>query len=371
MASLSVFLASLFSTHPTSRTLKHRPVFGTPLTNPSLFSRRIHSSTSRNLNYETRVAYTSTTGSSVGKDDHTNEEVEVSSWVDHLQKEAQPYAKLARLDRPIGTWLFMFPLTWSAALAATVGSLPDFKALAVLVCASPLLRGAACTINDFLDRDLDKMVERTKLRPLASGTVTPFQGLCFFGFQLLLFHGILLQLPYNSLMYEALYVFLLSTYPLTKRITYWPQAYLGLTMNWGAIVGWHAVKGSLQPSIVFPLFLSGFFWTIIYDTIYAHQDKEDDVKIGIKSTALKFGESTKEWITGFAIACIASFALTGYNAALGWPFYAFLAAAAAQLAWQIGTANFSSPTDCNRKFESNKWFGALIFSGIFLGKVLP
>ncbi|KAK8599378.1 hypothetical protein V6N13_077304 [Hibiscus sabdariffa] len=229
---------------------------------------------------------------SVGEDDRkligvqANEEVvEVSSWVDCLPKEAQPYAKLARVDKPIGTWLFMFPLAWSAALAASAGSLPDFKTLAVVFCATPLLRGAACTINDFFDRDLDKM----------------------------------------------------------------PQAYLGLTINWGAILGWHAVKGSLQPSILFPLFLSGFFWTILYDTIYAHQDKEDDLKVGIKSTALKFGESTKEWITGFATACIGSFALTGYIAALGWPFYAFLAAASAQLAWQIGTANLSSPTDCNQK----------------------
>ncbi|GMJ06423.1 HYPERSENSITIVE RESPONSE-LIKE LESION 1, polyprenyltransferase 1 [Hibiscus trionum] len=376
MASLSVSHAHLFSTHPTTRMLKHRPAFGTPSANPSLFSRKINSRTSQSSNYKTRVSRMTTIASSVGKDDRkligvqTDEEaVEVSSWVDYLPKEAQPYAKLARVDKPIGTWLFMFPLAWSSALAATAGSLPDFKTLAVVVCASPLLRGAACTINDFFDRDIDKMVERTKLRPLASGTVTPFQGLCFFGFQMLLFHGILLQLAYNSMMYEAVYLFLISTYPLMKRITYWPQAYLGLAINWGAILGWHAVKGSLQPSILFPLLLSGFFWTILSDTIYAHQDKEDDLKVGIKSTALKFGESSKEWITSFAIACIGSFALTGYNAALGWPFYACLAAASAQLAWQIWTVNLSSPPDCNQKFVSNKWFGAIIFSGMLLGRV--
>ncbi|KAL4348993.1 hypothetical protein GQ457_17G024040 [Hibiscus cannabinus] len=376
MASLSVSHASVFPTNPTTSLFKHRPAFRTPSANPSLFSRKIDSCTSWSSNYETRVSRTTMITRSVGEDDRkligvqTNEEaVEVSSWVDCLPKETRPYAKLARVDKPIGTWLFMFPLAWSAALAAPAGSLPDFKTLALVFCATPLLRGAACTINDFFDRDLDKLVERTKLRPLASGTVTPFQGLCFFGFQMLLFHGILLQLAHNSLMYEAVYLFLISTYPLMKRITYWPQAYLGLTINWGAILVWHAVKGSLQPSILFPLFLSGFFWTILYDTIYAHQDKEDDMKVGIKSTALKFGESTKEWISGFATACIGSFALTGYNAALGWPFYAFLAAAAAQLAWQIGTANLSSPTDCNQKFVSNKWFGAIIFSGMLLGRV--
>ncbi|KAK8493655.1 hypothetical protein V6N13_046691 [Hibiscus sabdariffa] len=356
--------------------LRHRPILPTSFANPSLFSRKTNSSTSHDSGYRTRVVCMSTTTSPVGKSDRKlisvqpNEEVvKVSEWVDCLPEGLQPYAKLARVEKPIGSWLLMFPFAWSAALAASTGSLPDFKTLAVFACACPLLRGAACTINDFLDRDFDKMVERTKMRPMASGAVTPFQGLCFFAFQMLLSHGILLQIPNNSLMYEALFLFLICTYPLMKRMTYWPQAYLGFTINWGILYGWHAIKGSLQPSIVLPLFLSGYCWTIFYDTIYANQDKEDDVKAGIKSTALKFGESTKEWITGFATACIGSFALAGYNAALGWPFYAFLAAAAAQLAWQIGTADLSSPADCNRKFVSNKWFGALIFSGILLGKV--
>ncbi|KAK8521186.1 hypothetical protein V6N13_077303 [Hibiscus sabdariffa] len=356
--------------------LRHHLILPTSFANPSLFSRTTNPSTSHSSGYRTRVTCMSTSTSPIGKSDRKlisvqlNEEVvKVSEWVDCLPEGLQPYAKLARVEKPIGSWLLMFPFAWSAALAASTGSLPDFKSLAVFACACPLLRGAACTINDFLDRDFDKMVERTKLRPMASGAVTPFQGLCFFAFQMLLSHGILLQLPNNSLMYEALFLFLICTYPLMKRITYWPQAYLGFTINWGILYGWHAIKGSLQPSIVLPLFLSGYCWTIFYDTIYAHQDKEDDVKAGIKSTALKFGESTKEWITGFATACIGSFALAGYNAALGWPFYAFLAAAAAQLAWQIGTADLSSPADCNRKFVSNKWFGALIFSGILLGRV--
>ncbi|OMP11634.1 UbiA prenyltransferase family, partial [Corchorus capsularis] len=126
-----------------------------------------------------------------------------------------------------------------------------------------------------------------------------------------------------------------------------PQAYLGFTFNWGALFGWYAIKGGLQPSIVLPLYLSGVFWTLVYDTIYAHQDKEDDIK-GVKSTALKFGDSTKEWTSGFVVACISCLALSGYNAAIGWPYYAFLAAASAQLTWQIGTTNLSSPADCSR-----------------------
>ncbi|KAL1135258.1 hypothetical protein V6Z11_A12G162400 [Gossypium hirsutum] len=143
----------------------------------------------------------STTTSPVSKDDEKlingqpNEKVvQVSSWIDYLPKEIQPFAKLARVDKPIGTWLFLFPFAWSATLAASTGNIPDFKNLAVFACAAPFFRGAACTINDFFDRDFDKMVERTKERPMVSGAVTPFQGLCFFAFQLLLSHGIFLQL---------------------------------------------------------------------------------------------------------------------------------------------------------------------------------
>ncbi|KAB1201115.1 4-hydroxybenzoate polyprenyltransferase, mitochondrial [Morella rubra] len=134
-----------------------------------------------------------------------------------------------------------------------------------------------------------------------------------------------------------------------KRLTFWPQAYLGLTFNWGALLGWAAVKGTLEPAVVFPLYLSGVFWTLVYDTIYAHQDKEDDLKVGVKSTALRFGDSSKEWITGFGIACISNLAISGFNAGIGWPYYAFLAAASGQLAWQILTVDLSYRADCNRK----------------------
>ncbi|EOX99372.1 hypothetical protein SCA6_007050 [Theobroma cacao] len=327
-------------------------------------------------NFKTRIACMSTTTSPGGKDDQklsgeTEKVGGVSSWIDYLPREIQPYAKLARVEKPIGTWLLIWPFAWSATLAAPTGSLPDFKTLALFACAAPLLRGAACTINDILDRDIDRMVERTKLRPIASGAVTPFQGLGFLAFQLILSHGILLQLTHYSPIYEASFIFLMSTYPLMKRFTYWAQAYLGLTFNWGTLLGWYAIKASLQPSILLPLYMSGIFWTLVYDTIYAHQDKEDDIKVGVKSTALKFGDSSKEWTTAFAIACISSLALSGYNAEIGWPYYMFLAAASGQLAWQIGTANLSSPADCSRKFVSNKWFGALIFSGILLGRVFP
>ncbi|KAI4344852.1 hypothetical protein L6164_012039 [Bauhinia variegata] len=292
------------------------------------------------------------------------------SWIDsYLPRQLQPYARLARLDKPIGTWLLVWPCMWSITLAATPGHLPDFKLLALFGCGALLLRGAGCTINDLLDRDIDIKVDRTKLRPVASGHLTPFQGLCFLGFQLLLGLEILLQLNNYSRVLGASSLLLVFSYPLMKRLTHWPQAYLGLTFNWGALLGWAAVKGSLDLAIVLPLYASGVFWTLVYDTIYAHQDKEDDLKVGVKSTALRFGDSTKQWITAFGIACISSLSLAGVNADIGWPYYAFLASGAGQLAWQIWTVDLSSRADCNRKFVSNKWFGAIIFGGILAGRL--
>ncbi|KAA8528934.1 hypothetical protein F0562_033578 [Nyssa sinensis] len=170
------------------------------------------------------------------------------SWIDlYLPKQAQPYARLARLDKPIGTWLLAWPCMWSITLAASPGNLPDVKMMMLFGCGALLLRGAGCTINDLLDRDIDTKVERTKLRPVASGVLTPFQGICFLGFQLLLGLGILLQLNNYSRILGASSLLLVFSYPLMKRLTFWPQAYLGLTFNWGALLGWAAVRGSLDP----------------------------------------------------------------------------------------------------------------------------
>ncbi|KAH1199540.1 4-hydroxybenzoate polyprenyltransferase, mitochondrial [Glycine max] len=296
------------------------------------------------------VAHVSTWPSKENKNHQSGGNVS-SSWVElYLPRKVQPYARLARLDKPIGTWLLLWPCM-SITLATTPGHLPDFKMLALFGCGALLLRGAGCTINDLLDRDIDTMasVERTKLRPVASGLLTPFQGLCFLGFQLLLGLGILLQLNNYSRVLGASSLLLVFSYPLMKRFTFWPQAFLGLTFNWGALLGWAAIKGSLDPSIVLPLYASGVFWTLVYDTIYAHQDKEDDLKVGVKSTALRFGDSTKEWITGFGIACLGGLAVSGFNAEIGWPYYASLAVASGHLGWQIWTVDLSSRADCNRK----------------------
>ncbi|CAN6542686.1 unnamed protein product [Malus baccata var. baccata] len=418
--SLSRTLFAVSSYHPTTATAIPNPN-PNPYQNASPFGpfNQRHRWTPSYVEFDLRLlAHLSSSPSSTGEKNDGNQgghgTKAEASWIDlYLPRQARPYAKLARLDRPIGTWLLAWPCMWSITLAASPGHLPDFKMMTLFGCGALLLRGAGCTVNDLLDRDIDTMVARTKLRPVASGVLTPFQGLCFLGFQLLLGLGILLQLNNYSRVLGASSLLLVFSYPLMKRFTFWPQAYLGLTFNWGALLGWAAVKGSIDPAVVLPLYFSGVCWTLVYDTIYAHQDKEDDLKVGVKSTALRFGDSTKEWITGFGILCMSSLALSGYNAEIGfllssfvcisvlfffplsllelqskfsfcfchiltpkslnfgagWPYYAFLSAASGQLAWQIWTADLSSRADCNRKFVSNKWFGAIIFSGILFGRL--
>ncbi|KAJ0989788.1 hypothetical protein J5N97_008144 [Dioscorea zingiberensis] len=325
------------------------------------------------------LSLASITSSSSSRDPNKEEEeekpwnrrpVSKSSWINlYLPEYVRPYALLARLDKPIGTWLLAWPCFWSITMAAQPGEFPDFKMLALFGCGAVLLRGAGCTVNDLLDRDIDEKVERTKSRPFASGLLNPSQGVAFLGVQLLLGLGILLQLNNYSRILGASSLLLVFSYPLMKRWTFWPQAYLGLTFNWGALLGWAAIKGSLDPAIVLPLYCSGVSWTLVYDTIYAHQDKEDDLKAGVKSTALRFGDLTKNWITGFGIACISSLSISGFNAELAWPYYLFLTGAAGQLGWQILTVDLSDRADCNRKFVSNKWFGAFVFSGILFGRL--
>ncbi|GLJ31304.1 hypothetical protein SUGI_0627960 [Cryptomeria japonica] len=296
-------------------------------------------------------------------------EGEKVSWIDtFLPRWSRPYAHLARLDWP--TLLFVWPFMWSITLSAPSGNLPDFRIMLFIGVGTIFWRGAACTINDLLDQDIDAKVERTMSRPLVSGVLTPFQGLCFLGFQIILGLELLLQLNNYSRILGALWPLLAFTYPLMKRFTYWPAAYLGLSWNWGALLGWAAIKGSLDLDVVLPLYASGICWTLVYETIYAHQDKEDDLKVGVKSTALLFGDQTKTWITGFSIACISGLTLSGFNAGLGWPFYFFMPIAAGHFGWQIMTLDILSPVDCRRKFFSNRWFGAIVFIGIFLGRLI-
>uniref|UniRef100_A0A9J8ABS5 4-hydroxybenzoate polyprenyltransferase, mitochondrial n=1 Tax=Cyprinus carpio carpio TaxID=630221 RepID=A0A9J8ABS5_CYPCA len=263
----------------------------------------------------------------------------------------QPYLRLMRLDKPIGTWLLYLPCTWSIGLAADPGCLPDLRMLALFGVGALLMRGAGCTINDMWDKDFDKKVSRTATRPIASGEITSFQALVFLGGQLSLALGVLLCLNYYSIALGAASLSLVVTYPLMKRITYWPQFVLGLTFNWGALLGWSAVKGSCDWSVCLPLYVSGVMWTLIYDTIYAHQ------------------ENTKLWLSGFTGAMLSGLVLAGANADQTLPYYCAVCAVAIQLAHQIYTVDINRPEDCWEKFASNRNLGLLLFLGIVTGNL--
>ncbi|XP_022800728.1 4-hydroxybenzoate polyprenyltransferase, mitochondrial-like isoform X2 [Stylophora pistillata] len=266
---------------------------------------------------------------------YSRRQLNTANLVDSCPSGAQPYLRLIRFDKPIGTWLLYLPCTWSIALAAPAGSLPDLKLLTLFGVGSLVMRGAGCTINDMWDVDFDKKVTRTISRPLAAGSLTRFQALVFLGAQLSLGLSILLSLNNYSIILGAASLGLVVTYPLMKRITYWPQAFLGMTFNWGALLGYAAVQGSCDWSVCLPLYVAGINWTLIYDTIYAHQDKDDDVLIGVKSTALLFGDQTKPWLTRFSVVMLSSLVLAGMNSDQTWPYYLGLGSVASHLAWQM------------------------------------
>ncbi|XP_009099619.2 4-hydroxybenzoate polyprenyltransferase, mitochondrial [Serinus canaria] len=281
----------------------------------------------------------------------------------------QPYLRLMRLHQPAGTWLLYLPCTWSIGLAAAPGCLPDWRMLSLFGVGAVLMRGAGCTINDMWDRDYDRQVARTASRPLAAGDISTFQSFVFLGGQLSLALCVLLCLNYYSIILGAASLFLVITYPLMKRITYWPQLVLGFTFNWGALLGWSAIKGSCEWSVCLPLYFAGVMWTLVYDTIYAHQDKRDDIMIGVKSTALHFREDTKQWLSGFSLAMLLSLCVAGMNCNQTVPYYLAVAAVAAHLAHQIYTLDIDKPEDCWKKFASNRTVGILLFIGIVLGNL--
>jgi 4-hydroxybenzoate polyprenyltransferase len=293
------------------------------------------------------------------------------SWVDRrAPAPARPYLRLARADRPIGTWLLLWPCWWSLALAsAWTGELPDPWLFVLFGVGAVVMRAAGCTVNDILDRKIDGKVARTATRPLASGEIGVLRGLVFLAALLAVGLAILVQLSPTAILLGVLSLLLVFPYPLMKRITYWPQAWLGLTFNWGALMGWAAVTDGLAwPALL--LYAAGFFWTLGYDTIYAHQDKEDDQLIGVKSAALRLGEASAPWLGGFYAVMVALLAAVGWTAGAGWPFYLGVAALAAHLAWQIATLDIDAPRNCLARFKSNRDAGALLFAGILLSAVL-
>jgi len=298
-------------------------------------------------------------------------DIPVHNWVDRLLPgPLRPYARLMRLDRPIGTWLLLFPCWWSVAMASLGADRHMLWLMALFGVGAMVMRGAGCTWNDITDREFDAMVARTRTRPIASGQVSLRQAFAFLALEGLVGLVILLQFNTFTVWLGVASLALLFTYPLLKRFTYWPQIGLGLAFNWGAIMGWAAVYGSLDwPAVA--LYGAGIFWTLGYDTIYAHQDKEDDALVGVKSTALRLGDRTRPFLFAFYAATIALMALAGQLMWFGWLFHIALALGALQLAWQAWRVELDDPADCLAKFKSNRLFGWLILGGLIAEMTVP
>jgi len=288
------------------------------------------------------------------------------NWVDRAAPAwSRPYLRLARLDRPIGSWLLLIPCWWSAGLAAVAARdpWPSPWHLLLFFVGAFAMRGAGCTWNDIVDRDLDGRVERTRSRPIPSGQVSTAQAAAFLVVQAVI--GLVVLLQFNRFAIGAGIASLgvVVVYPFMKRITYWPQIVLGLAFSWGALMGWAAAFGRLDaPALV--LYAGAISWVIGYDTIYAHQDREDDALIGIKSTALLFGPRTKPMLALFYGLAVDLIALAGLLAGAGAAFALGLAAFAAHLAWQIMRLDIDDPDQCLRLFKSNRDAGLILFAGM-------
>ncbi len=288
-------------------------------------------------------------------------------WVDAMPARWRPYLRLARLDRPIGAWLLLWPCWWGLALEALAQDRagPSLWHMALFFIGAFAMRAAGCTYNDIVDRAIDAQVERTRARPIASGQVSVQNawlliiGLCLLSLLVLLsFNRFTIWLGLGSMLVVAIY-------PFAKRFTNWPQIVLGLAFNWGALLGWTAGAGGLALA---PLLLygAGIAWTLGYDTIYAHQDKEDDALIGVGSTALVLGAQTKAWLHGFYLTLMALLVTAAGLAGAGPLGLILVLAAGAHLAWQLRMLNIDDRGLCLRLFRANHGFGALVFAALLL-----
>jgi len=288
------------------------------------------------------------------------------NWVDtRAPRWSRPYLRLSRLDRPIGSWLLLMPCWWSAALAAgvahKVGQLPLIIALFFI--GAFVMRGAGCTWNDITDRDLDAMVERTRSRPIPAGQVSVPQAAAFLVIQALIGLAVLVQFNRFAVMTGIASLVIVAVYPFMKRITWWPQIVLGLAFSWGALMGFAVTLGRIDAAALL-LYAGSIAWVIGYDTIYAHQDAEDDALIGIKSTARLFGARTRAALMVFYGLAVVLIGVALALAGAGLPAWIGLAAFAVHLAWQIRRLQIGDPALCLRLFKSNRDAGLLLFIGL-------
>jgi 4-hydroxybenzoate polyprenyltransferase len=289
------------------------------------------------------------------------------NWVDSLAPSyTRPYLRLARLDRPIGSWLLLMPCWWSVGLAGMQNDrFPSLWHIVLFFIGAFAMRGAGCTWNDLVDRDLDGRVERTRSRPIPSGQVTVAQATMFMVAQALVGFLVLIQFNRFTVATGIASLLVVVIYPLMKRITYWPQIFLGLAFSWGALMGWPAAFGRLDwPAIV--LYAGSILWVIGYDTIYAHQDRDDDLLIGIKSTALLFGERTPTMLATFYAGAIVLIAAAGFMAGGGIIFTIGIVGFAAHLAWQVSRLDIDDPAHCLVLFKSNRDAALILFGAMLL-----
>jgi len=290
------------------------------------------------------------------------------NWVDTLAPSwSRPYLRLARLDRPIGSWLLLLPCWWSSALAAVAAHAvaPRMTHLILFFIGAFAMRGAGCTWNDIVDRDLDSSVERTASRPIPSGQVSVVSAAAFLLAQALIGFVVLITFNGFTIALGVASLAIVAVYPFMKRITYWPQIVLGLAFSWGALMGWAAVFGRLDVAPLL-LYAGSISWVIGYDTIYAHQDREDDALIGIKSTALLFAERTKPMLVIFYGAAVILLGAAGFAAGAGLVFALGLAAFAVHLGWQIARLDIADPDNCLAVFKSDRDAGLILLAGLVL-----
>lgn len=279
----------------------------------------------------------------------------------------RPYALLARFDRPIGSWLLFLPGLWAFAIAAPSWA-EGLRLTLLFGIGAVAMRGAGCVVNDLWDRDIDRKVERTRGRPLAAGTVTPRQALAFLAGLCLVGLAVLLQLNHTAILFGLCALLPILLYPLAKRVTHWPQAMLGLTFSWAGPEGIAAATGRLDAAALL-LWAAGFCWILGYDTIYAHQDREDDAAVGIGSTALRFGERTRPFLAACYGATLALLALAGWAAGLAWFYLPGLLLPAALLARQVIRLDIHDPAGCLRLFKANREVGLAIAAAFLLGRL--
>jgi 4-hydroxybenzoate polyprenyltransferase len=292
----------------------------------------------------------------------------IGNWVDSLAPGwMRPYLRLARADRPIGSWLLLLPCWWSAGLAAIAAGdrVPNPAHLALFALGAVAMRGAGCTWNDLIDRELDARVERTRSRPIPSGQVSVTAAAAFLVLQALVGLAVLICFNGFAIMVGVASLAIVAVYPFMKRITWWPQITLGLAFSWGALMGWAAAFGRLDPPALM-LYAGAIAWVVGYDTIYAHQDREDDALIGIKSTARLFGDCTRPALAAFYALALVLIALALAGAGAGVVAFVGLALFGAHLAWQVNRLDVNDPALCLMLFKSNRDAGLILFAALVL-----